>query len=144
VTARPHGDRALLTRAWALAVEHLGEDRAWHGELGADLPTTEAEADAAVALLEPLDVLQRAHALVTREWIARGLNLRRHGCGWCVTAAIAVGASEDAAWHDAPSFDSLAGIQEHVVTCKHNPLVKRINDVNRLAVQVLEALWGRP
>ena len=129
-TPRPWLERALLHRAWELVVARLGgEDVAWNADLSDGMPADEFEAIAAVEALDPLDVLARAHAIVSREWIA-GFE-----CGWCVSAAIAAGAGERAAWAAAEVFGDLAAVQRHTVSCEHNPLVARLRE--------LEAAWSR-
>ena len=135
-TPRPWPERALLHRAWELVVARLGgEDVAWSADLSAGMPADESEAIAAVEALEPLDVLVRAHAVVSREWIADFELPRRHKCGWCVSAAIAAGAGEHAAWADAEVFGDLAAVQLHTTYCLHNPLAARLRE--------LEAAWSR-
>ena len=135
-TSRPWPERALLRRAWELVVARLGgEDVAWDADFSDGMPADEAEAIATVEALDPLDVLARAHAIVSREWIA-GFELpRRHKCGWCVSAAIAAGAGERAAWAAAEVFGDLAAVQRHTVSCEHNPLVARLRE--------FEAAWSR-
>ena len=130
---RPWGERALIRRAWELVTARLGEDLAFDGDLTAGVPSTEAEALLAVAALDPIDVLVRGHAIVSREWMAAA-DPRRHVCGWCVKAALAAGTEEVDAYGQAERFD-LDGVQGHTLSCKHNPLVQRIND--------LEAMRGR-
>ncbi len=67
------------------------------------------------------------------EWMAAA-DPRWHVCGWCMKAALAAGTEEADAYGQVERFD-LDGVQGHTLSCKHNPLVQRIND--------LEAMRGR-
>lgn len=58
-----------------------------------------------------------------------------HRCGWCVAAA----GDNEAAWQAVPTMDA-AAIRAHTQGCEHNPLVRRVKELEGAIFKLGDAL----
>lgn len=125
----------LIERAGAVASQLVTPDESSEPEAVLAAGPVTDERLLALAFWElayRLDVMRQAYESAVKP-------TKTHRCGWCHRGT----GGDDAAWLALETMD-LEAVQRHTLTCRHNPLVNRVEELEAAAERLATVALGSP